>query len=272
MWFASMKDFPLASHEAGGAVEAYHLKLKSKLYDNDSQFGSLQRVDFLVHKLTTEIHSAHWLDRYADESGSFDSVKEEYISSTSWYRAHQIPDNSVKFFNQKGEIYAKVKSQKNLTKEHTVWNPGSEFAFCDCSWAMKGNLCKHSIKANLLLFEGREEEKDKFSSTSAQSFKKILEELWRQPMEDSVGLDLATAWAGQVLDQVRVLVELCNSGSIVSVVDNLPLKWVTKKGRTFTGKPPLQSVLALPPAKEIKSQSNPPKRNRKRKRISRLWG
>lgn len=268
MWLATMKDYPLASQEAGGAVEAYHLKLKSKLYD-DSQLGSLQRVDWLVHKLTTEIHSSYWLDRYADESGSFETVKEEYIASTSWHRAMQIPDDAVKFIGGGGkdQNFAKVASQKDPRQERTVWNPGSEFALCDCSWSMQGNLCKHAIKVSML--SGRGEE-GHLASMSGQSFRQVLDDLWRMPADDSVGLDQAMAWAGQIQDKVRILVELCNSANIGSVVNNLPLKWVTKKGRTFVGKPPL-SFLALPPG-STGTNTPPKRRSRKRKRLSRLRG
>ena len=62
MWLSTMKTLPLASQEASGAIEAYHMKLKMKLFD-DSHLGALQRVDWLVHKLTTELHSSYWLDR-----------------------------------------------------------------------------------------------------------------------------------------------------------------------------------------------------------------
>nr|GMD17659.1 ESCRT-II complex, vps25 subunit [Ipomoea batatas] len=133
MWLTTMKTFPLASQESSGAIEAYHVKLKAKLYD-DSHLGALQRVDWLVHKLTTELHSSYWLDRYADESDSFQNVKEEYIASTSWYRALQIPDAAVSF-------------------------------------------------------ESRQQSQHHFA----------------KPMDDSVALDLSTAWTQQMLDQIQKL-------------------------------------------------------------------
>ncbi|GJZ17666.1 zinc finger, SWIM-type containing protein [Tanacetum coccineum] len=89
-----MKTIPLASQQASGAIEAYHVKLKMKLFD-DSHIGALQIVDWLVHKLTTELHSSYWLDRYADENDTFQNVKDDYINSTSWHRASQIPDTDV---------------------------------------------------------------------------------------------------------------------------------------------------------------------------------
>lgn len=259
MWLATMKTLPLASQEASGAVEAYHVKLKVKLYD-DSHLGALQRVDWLIHKLTTELHSSYWLDRYADESDSFQNVKEEYIASTSWHRAQQIPDSSL-ILDDKDRLFAKVLSQKDSNQTHLVWNPGSEFAFCDCEWSMQGNLCKHVIKVNMAC----ENHQDFQKSMSFRSFSEILTNLWKNSIDDSVGLDLSMAWTHQMLDQVRKLVELNGANDIGSVVNNLPLKWVAKKGRTFVGKP--MSTLALP------SNTNnvaARRKNRKRKRLSRI--
>ncbi|KAL6993335.1 hypothetical protein U1Q18_011451 [Sarracenia purpurea var. burkii] len=260
MWLTTMRNLPLASQEASGAIEAYHVKLKVKLYD-DSHLGALQRVDWLVHKLTTELHSSYWLDRYADESDSFQNVKEEYISSTSWHRALQIPDSAV-ILDEKDHLFAKVVSQKDSRLTNLVWNPGSEFAFCDCSWSMQGNLCKHAIKVNMLC----ENRQGYQASMSYQSFKEILMTLWKKPIDDSVSLDLSMAWTHQMLDQIQKLVELNSSNDIGRVVNNLPLKWVAKKGRTSIGKPPL--TLALPSSSNGNAVA--PKRNRKRKRLSRL--
>ncbi|KAK8691073.1 hypothetical protein V6N13_074594 [Hibiscus sabdariffa] len=126
MWLLTMKSFPLASQETSGAIEAYHVKLKTKLFD-DSHLGALQRVDWLVHKLTTELHSIYWLDR-----------------------------------NQRMTIV----------------------------------------------------------------------------------LDESVAWTYQMLDQIKQLVELNSSNDIRMTVNNMPLKCVSKKGRTFVGIP--GSFRALP--------------------------
>lgn len=259
MWLSTMRALPLASQEASGAIEAYHVKLKTKLFD-DSHLGALQRVDWLVHKLTTELHSSYWLDRYADESDSFQNVKEEYIASTSWHRAMQIPDSAVTL-DDKEHLFARVSSQKDSSLTHLVWNPGSEFAFCDCAWSMQGNICKHVIKVNMICANNEEYQ----PSTSFQSLREILMNLWRKPMDDSVELDLSVAWTHNMLDQIKQLVELRNSDDIGAVVNNLPLKWVSKKGRTSVGIP--SSTLALPSSSK---SSTVHKKNRKRKRLSRL--
>ncbi|CAB4318209.1 unnamed protein product [Prunus armeniaca] len=263
MWLSTMRSLPLASQEASGAIEAYHVKMKVKLFD-DSHLGALQRVDWLVHKLTTELHSSYWLDRYADECDSFQNVKEEYIASTSWHRALQIPDSAVSL-DDKDHLYAKVLSQKDSSTVHLVWNPGSEFSFCDCAWSMQGNLCKHIIKVNMIC----ESRQGYQPSMSFQSFKELLMSLLKKPMDDSVALDQSMAWTMQMFDQIRKLVEVTSSNDIGTVVNNLPLQWVSKKGRTGVGKP--STSLALPSGSiDTNRAAAARKKNRKRKRLSRL--
>ncbi|KAK6921455.1 Zinc finger, SWIM-type [Dillenia turbinata] len=263
MWLETMKSLPLGSQEASGAIEAYHVKLKSSLYE-DSHPSSLQRVDWLVHKLTTELHSGYWLDRIADDTDSFLDVREKYIASTSWHRALQISDDAVTV-DDKNHLFAKVVSQNDSSITRLVWNPGSEFAFCDCKWSMQGNLCKHVIKVNMAC-----ETHQKYQpSMSFQSFKEILMTLQGKPMDDSLELDLSTAWTYQVLDQIQKLVELNDASDIGNVVNNMPLGWVSKKGRTTVGIP--SANLALPSSLKCSSKKAVAlKKNRKRKRLSRL--
>lgn len=263
MWLTSMRTLPLASQESSGAIEAYHVKLKSKLYD-DSRLGALQRVDWLVHKLTTELCSSYWLDRLADDSDSFQNVKQEYIASTSWYRALQIPDDAVTL-DGTDHLFAKVLSRKDSNLIRVVWNPGSEFAHCDCEWSMQGNLCKHVIKVNMICQNLRRYQ----PSMSFHSLRGILTNLRQIPLDDSLALDLSTAWTHQMLDQVQKLVELNSCDDIGKVVNKMPLKWTAKKDRTSYGKP--LTIQALPSSsKNNTKHAAVRKKNRKRKRLSRL--
>lgn len=106
-------------------------------------------------------------------------------------------------------------------------------------------------------------------SMSFRSFEEVLMDLWKKPVDDSFALDLSLAWTHQMLDQIQKQVELNNSTDIGTVVNNMPLKWVSKKGRTYIGKP--SSSLALPHgSSNTKSVVVYNKKNRKRKRLSRL--
>lgn len=261
MWLGTVKSLPLASQESGGAIEGYHVKLKLKVYD-DSHLDALQRVDWLVHKLTTELHSGYWLDLYADESGSFQSVKEDYIYSTSWQRAMLIPDEAVTF-DDKEHLFAKVQSKNHSGQVRTIWNPGSEFAHCDCSWSMQGNLCKHIIKVNMLC----QHKKEYQPSMSYLSFQDVLLDLWKRPTDDSLALDLSNAWATQLQLKTQRLVELTITGDIAKVTNKLPLKWACRKSRTLAGKPSSTIALSTTTKGKITKRVTAKRKNRKRKRI-----
>ncbi|KAL6867500.1 hypothetical protein ACP4OV_015524 [Aristida adscensionis] len=264
MWIDSIRNLPLASQESCGAIEGYHLKLKAKAYE-DVQLDALQRVDWLVYKLTTELHSSYWLNLYADESGSFPEVKAEYIVSTSWQRACQIPDDAV-FFDDKEHLSAKVVSQKDTTQMRTVWNPGSEFSLCDCSWSMQGNLCKHVIKVNMICAA----RKDFQPSLSFQSFQHVLLDLWHKPLDDSFSLDLSVAWVMQMQERIQHVAELATSNGIAHVAGKLPVQWTNKRGRRTATK--RTSPVVLPHSNGSMQKDSTPKKNRKRKSLSRFPG
>jgi len=264
MWIDSIRNLPLASQESCGAIEAYHLKLKAKAYD-DVLLDGLQRVDWLVHKLTTELHSSYWINLFADESGSFPEVKAEYIASTSWQRALQIPDEAVHFDNNEPHS-AKVASQKDPSQMWTVWNPGSEFSLCDCSWSMQGNLCKHALKVNMMCGA----RKDFQPSLSLQSFQRALLDLWQKPTDDSFSLDLSVALVMQMQERIQHVAELATSDGIAQVAEKLPIQWTRRRGRRTATK--RTSPVILPRSNRSLQRDLTPTKNRKRKRLSTFSG
>ncbi|KAJ4965452.1 hypothetical protein NE237_017301 [Protea cynaroides] len=110
-WNTTLKTLPLASQETCAAMEYYHHQLKLRLLNEKDQ-SVYQRTDWLVNKLGTKIHSYFWLDEYSGKDDFSRYSKYEWMSE----------------------------------KAHIVWNPGTEFAICDCEWSKMGNLCKHVIK------------------------------------------------------------------------------------------------------------------------------
>uniref|UniRef100_M8BZC5 MULE transposase domain-containing protein n=1 Tax=Aegilops tauschii TaxID=37682 RepID=M8BZC5_AEGTA len=247
MWIDSIRNLPLASQESCGAIEGYHLKLKLKAYD-DSQLDALQRVDWLVHKLTTELHSGYWLNLYADESGSFPEVKAEYIASTSWQRALHIPDEAV-LFDHKEPLSAKVASQKDASQMRT------------------GNLCKHVIKVNMMYAP----RKDVQPSLSFQSFQRVLLDLWQKPLDDSFSLDLSVAWVMQMQERIQKVAELAASDGIAQVAGKLPIQWANKRGRR-TAIRRTSPMCILPHSNGSVQRDLTLKRNRKRRRLSNFSG
>lgn len=137
------------------------------------------RVDWLIHILTTEFHSLYWLDQYSLETGYFENQQDISFSSNAWYHALHIPDVDV-ILDEQNLHLAKVLSQNDRSLVYTVWNPGSEFSFCDCSWSRVGNLCKHIIKV-ATFYRSRQVARP---SLSAQVYKQALLTLLHNPPDD----------------------------------------------------------------------------------------
>lgn len=230
MWLAAMKILPLASQETCGAFESYHARLKTRLFD-ELDIAACQRVDWLVHKLITEVHSCYWLDQYAGESGLLGNIREQYINSTSWHRAVQIPDSDV-ILNNEDLRFAKVVSQSDRTQTHVVWNPGSEFALCDCSWSMLGYLCKHVIKVNMVCCNRQVAQ----PSMSFHTYHHVLLSLWQNSPDDSIALDRASARVIHMQRDLQRVVELYNFSVVNSLLNSFSVKWIGKKRRTLKHK------------------------------------
>ncbi|KAH9324532.1 hypothetical protein KI387_004710, partial [Taxus chinensis] len=226
MWLAAMRILPLASQETSGAIEAYHAGLKTRLFD-ELDITACQRIDWLVHKLTTEVHSWYWLHRYADESGLLGNIREQYKSSTSWYRALQIPDTDVILDNHDLR-FAKVISHSDCTQTHVVWNPGSEFALCDCLWSMQGYLCKHVIKVNMVYCNRQLAQ----PSMAFHTYHHVLLSMWHNAPDDSIALDHASAHAIQMQQDLKRIIDVYKFEGVSSLVSSFPVMWSGKKGRT----------------------------------------
>lgn len=212
IWVTAMRTLPLANQEMHGAIEGYHARLKHKLL-NELQSGACQRVDWLVHALTTEVHSYYWFEQYSEESGSFRAIRDELIVPSSWQRALQIPDGDV-LLDEDDLCYVKVVCQSDRTQAYIVWNPGSEFAFCDCSWSRLGNLCKHVIKVNDICRNHHLAR----PSLALQTYRQIMLSLLQNPPDDPIVLDHAIVHATRMQHDIKGLTELSNQGLLQPVL------------------------------------------------------
>ncbi|KAE9459178.1 hypothetical protein C3L33_08916, partial [Rhododendron williamsianum] len=206
LWVNSLRTLPVASQEPYSAIEAYHLRLKSKVF-NGLHSSCWQRVDWLIHTLTTEFHSLYWLDQYAVETAYFENPRDGSFSTNSWYQAMHIPDVDV-LLDEENLQFAKVISQADRTLVYTVWNPGSEFSLCDCPWSRLGNICKHIVKVTILC-------KDRQVARpllAAQVYRQTLLNLLQSPPDDPLVLDHAILHATRLQHDIKALEDLSNSG------------------------------------------------------------
>lgn len=211
MWVNGVRSLPVASPEPSAAVESYHLRLKSKLF-NEQYASSWSRVDWLIHTLTTEFQSSYWLDQYSVETGYFENLRDRSFLTNCWYQALQILDVDV-IIDEQNLQYAKVISQSDRSVAYTIWNPGSEFSLCDCPWSMLGNLCKHIIKVAILC-KSRQVVRPLLA---AQVYRQALLTLLQNPPDDPVVLDHAILHATRLQQDIKGLEDLSNSGLLQSL-------------------------------------------------------
>ncbi|KAH0981252.1 hypothetical protein GBA52_008429 [Prunus armeniaca] len=157
MWISALQNLPLASQETCAAMEFYHNQLKLRLL-NEKKPSVYKRVDWLVDKLGTKVHSYFWLDEYSEKDDFARYWKDEWVSGlTSWRKALKIPDSNVVMEG----TCAKVINQLDQDRAYLVWNPGSQFGICNCSWAntvlwntMISGFARHACSLEvMILFE-----------------------------------------------------------------------------------------------------------------------
>ncbi|KAL6200792.1 hypothetical protein ACLB2K_030573 [Fragaria x ananassa] len=119
-WTTALQSLPLASQETCAAMEFYHNQLKLRLL-NEKKTSVYNRVDWLVHKLGTQVHSYFWLDEYSEKDDFARYWKDEWVSGlTSWRTSLEIPDSNVVIeVGQKWGTYASIYSS-NSTMDHTA--------------------------------------------------------------------------------------------------------------------------------------------------------
>lgn len=206
LWVNGIRTLPVSFQEPHAAIESYHLRLKSKLF-NEMHANSWPRIDWLVHTLTTEYHSLYWFDQYILETGYFETSRDMSFSTNSWYQALLIPDIDVLLDEQDLQL-AKVMSQTDRSLAYTIWNPGSEFSFCDCPWSRLGNLCKHIIKVAILC-RNRQVARPLLAT---QVYRQAMLTLLQNPPDDPLVLDHAIFHAARLQQDIKGLEDLSNSG------------------------------------------------------------
>ncbi|KAI4372246.1 hypothetical protein MLD38_010500 [Melastoma candidum] len=209
-WTAALKNFPLASMETAAAMEFYQKQLKLRLL-NESNTSVYKRADWLVDKLGTEVHSYFWLDEYPEKGDFARYRKDEWASGlTAWRRALTIPDSDIKV----GGKCIEVSNHMNRDKVHVVWNPGSEFAICDCDWAEMGYLCEHVLK----VLKYHREKGHASPSSGLSQFRQALNGILCCHPHDSLVRDHATSLTAFLKEQLAEIISLGGKDVIPTLV------------------------------------------------------
>lgn len=204
VWFTVLKTLPLASQETSAAIEFYHIQLKARLM-NEKECNVYQRADWLVDKLGSKVHSYFWLDEYSCKDDFARYWKDEWLSGlTKWRKSMKIPDADIAIDGK----CAKVIDLEDRDSVHVVWNPGSEYALCDCNWSSTGNLCEHVVKT----IKFCRDKKYVVPSVSMLQYTQALINMLHCPPYDSLVRDHAVSLA--VCVQMQLNGQICpdNSG------------------------------------------------------------
>lgn len=209
MWISALQTHPLASLETCAAMEFYHNQLKLRLL-NEKDPSVYKRADWLIEKLGKKVHSYFWLDEYSEKDDFSRYWRDEWVSGlTSWRRALKIPDLDVALEGR----FAKVIDRQDQDRACTVWNPGSEYAICDCSWAEMGNLCEHVLKV-ISVFRNNG---SSMPSISLFQYKQALVNMLNCPPNDSLIRDHAVSLAVHVQILLNAIVDPESSQPTVDV-------------------------------------------------------
>lgn len=196
----------MAGQEPYASIESYHLRLKSRVLS--LLVGkSPPRLDLLIHALTTQFHSFYWFDQYIVETGYFEDLRDRTSLTNPWYQALHIPDMDV-LLDEENLQFAKVVSQADNSVAYTIWNPGSEFGLCDCSWSMAGNMCKHTIKVAIFCTSRQIAR----PLLSAQLYREALLNLLQNLPDDPLVLEHAISQVTRLQQDIKSLEDLANSG------------------------------------------------------------
>ncbi|KAL8537126.1 hypothetical protein ACS0TY_012345 [Phlomoides rotata] len=206
LWVNCVRTLPVAALEPYASIESYHLRLKSRVIS--SLVGkSNQRVDLLIHALTTQFHSFYWFDQYIVDTGYFENLRDRISLTNPWYQALHILDMDV-LLDEENLQFAKVVSQADTSVAYTIWNPGSEFGLCDCSWSMVGNMCKHTIKVAIFC-TSRQLARPLLST---QVYREALLNLLQNLPDDPLVLEHAISQVTRMQQDIKSLEDLANSG------------------------------------------------------------
>ncbi|KAL3650852.1 hypothetical protein CASFOL_007255 [Castilleja foliolosa] len=203
LWVNCVRTLPVAGPEPCASIESYYLRLKSKVLNLHPENP---RIDSLIHTLMTQFHSFYWFEQYIVETGYFEDLKDRFSLTNQWLQATHIPDIDVILDDDENIQPAKVVSQADRNLAYTIFNPGSEFSLCNCSWSMVGNICKHITKVAIFCRDRQIAR----PLMSARVYRQTLVNLLQNVPDDPLILEHAISHVMRLQQDIKRLEDLSN--------------------------------------------------------------
>ena len=150
MWAKAYRNFPHSNQDTNNAIESYHGYLKQR-YLSEHNHACHRRVGWLIHVLLTKVELYYKHMQHLKEVGVIRPKKSQEQLKSSRFKANKIPNKDCVVDHKSIGEY-RVRSQNKDTRGtwYNVIYKGSTFHFCDCNWALNGNVCKHVLKVGML--------------------------------------------------------------------------------------------------------------------------
>jgi hypothetical protein len=103
-----------------------------------------RRIDWLLHILLGAVTSFYLHKEFAAEQGLGYNKAMDNLVTKSAVQASKIEDSQLTIPREQGEAFLVQSSTTDAV--YRVTRPGKPEAGCDCTYFMRGNLCKHIIK------------------------------------------------------------------------------------------------------------------------------
>jgi hypothetical protein len=103
-----------------------------------------RRIDWLLHVLLGPVTSFYLHKVVAAEQGLGYNKSMENLVTKSAFQASKIGDSQLTLPERQGE--AVIVQSSTTAAVYMVTCPGTPEAGCDCTYFLRGNLCKHIMK------------------------------------------------------------------------------------------------------------------------------
>jgi len=150
MWAKAYRNFPHSNQDTNNAIESYHRYIKER-YLCEKNNACHRRVDWLIYVLLTKVVLFYNHMHRLKEAGFVRPRKIQEQLNSSKCRAKKIPNEDCVPDEKSNDYW--VRSQNKDTRDiwYNVIYKGSNLHFCNCNWALNGNICKHVLKVEMLV-------------------------------------------------------------------------------------------------------------------------
>ncbi|KAL3701242.1 hypothetical protein R1sor_019264 [Riccia sorocarpa] len=150
-WMSHLRTMRRENQNTNGAVEAWHQTYKKALARVVGALNA-RRCDRILEVLFQNILPYFWYNMRRKQRGRVINYKIEAVILSSVHAALEMDDSSIRFHTApQSHMYATVQNCSDADRVYLVEDIYNNSPSCNCPWGVHGNMCKHQVKALLLV-------------------------------------------------------------------------------------------------------------------------